>query len=155
MAYHNPFKSKEDADKVLFEFDDVARKMGIQYFLIAGTCLGFIRDKDYIKGDNDIDVGIKCGKERRKQFFRELEKSGFIRNGVPCARRGINIHFLRNKTLVDVFIAGKNVENPYANSFRKIAYNGREFNIFKNAEGYLAHKYGNWKTPKRAKGYSK
>ena len=145
MNYHTPSDYKKDADKALFEFDDIAKKTEIQYFLIAGTCLGFVRDKGYIKGDNDIDIGIKCSGEKREEFFRELEKSGFIKNGVPCARPGINIHFLKNKILVDVFFAGKNVENPYADSFRKIPYNNREFNVFKKTEEYLTHVYGNWK----------
>lgn len=145
MNYHSPSTAKQDADKVLFEFDDIARKMGILYFLVAGTCLGFVRDKGYIKGDNDIDIGIKCGGEKREEFFTELQKSGFIKDGVPCARLGINRHFLKNKILIDVFFAGKNIENPYAGSFRKIVYNGRAFDIFAKAEEYLAHIYGNWK----------
>lgn len=145
MSYHFPFDHKKDADKVLFEFDDIARKMGIQYFLVAGACLGFVRDKSYIKGDNDIDVGIKCNGEEREKFFRKLERSNFKRGATP----GANRHYLKNKILIDVFFRGKNIENPYANSFRKIVYNKREFNVFKKVEEYLAHKYGKWKVPLR------
>lgn len=151
MSCHFPFDYKKDANKVLFEFDEIARKMGIQCFLLAGVCLGFVRDKGYIKGDNDIDVGIKCSKEKREKFFRKLEKSGFRRGATP----GGNRHYLKNKILIDVFFRGKNIQNPYADSFRKIVYNKREFNVFKKVEEYLTSKYGKWKIPIDAKTFSR
>lgn len=50
--------NKERAKQVLFDIIDIFEKYNIEYFLFLGTLLGAVREKDFIEGDNDIDIGI-------------------------------------------------------------------------------------------------
>ena len=42
--------------RLLVAFDEVCRKLNIQYFLFAGTLLGAVRHKGFIPWDDDLDV---------------------------------------------------------------------------------------------------
>jgi len=134
---------KEDADILLFEFDNLARKLGIEYFLILGTCLGFVREGSYLKRkDDDMDIGIKCGEEKREILFEALEESGFRRD----ENSDENTHFVKKNTLLDIWFSGGYINSPFLDSAKKIIYKGREFNLPLEAEKYLAYTYGDWKT---------
>lgn len=50
---------KDNAKKVLFEVKDILDKHNIEFWLCFATCLGAIREKDFIDIDFDIDLGIK------------------------------------------------------------------------------------------------
>lgn len=49
---------KELAKKFLFKVYDILDKFGVEPFLIGGTLLGAVRDKDFIEWDKDIDLGL-------------------------------------------------------------------------------------------------
>lgn len=50
---------KEKAKIVLFEIKEILDKLGIEFWLLHGTCLGIYRDGDFCDGDNDMDLGVK------------------------------------------------------------------------------------------------
>lgn len=133
----DPFKIPEFADKLLNEYLDIAEDLGIQTFLIDGVVLGLIRDgTPYIEADNDIDVGIFGDFEK---FKIELVKNGFI-----CKRVwGNNGHFLRYNILFDVFFAFH--DKKFLQSFDKVEYKGRDYNVPHPVEDYLKERYGDWK----------
>jgi phosphorylcholine metabolism protein LicD len=59
---------------------DIATKHEINCFLDCGTLLGAIREKDFIKWDNDIDLGIikkNYTHEQLLRFVKEIYKSGY------------------------------------------------------------------------------
>lgn len=61
LGFHIDRKRKElwaiELD-MLFELDRVCKKLGVQYFLEAGTLLGAARDGRFIPWDDDIDVSM-------------------------------------------------------------------------------------------------
>lgn len=57
----------------LVEFDRVCRQHNIPYFLIAGTLLGFIRDKQNVPWDYDVDVAVTA--DYRETLLQALEES--------------------------------------------------------------------------------
>lgn len=150
-GYHFPFDYKEDADEVLFEFDNIVKDEGLEYFLIYGTCLGFYRDSDYVLGDNDIDVSVKCGVETRKKLFEKLERAEFMRYYTIGANPSRNAHFFKKDILIDIFFFLQEVHYSFLNLARKISYKGREFNVPAETEKYLEFLYGNWKVPEEGR----
>ena len=141
MVY--PCDAKELADEVLEEWDDICNELKIRHFLALGTCLGFVRDKGYIKGDNDIDVGVPVADFGK--LAGELMKRGFKAGH----NFGGNQHFYKHGILLDIYF-GHGVK-----SLRKITYNEREYDIPHPVEGdleryYPASKWGvDWRTPVR------
>lgn len=54
----NPNLSKQDQKDLLHCVSSLFNEKKIQFYLGYGTLLGAIRDSDFIKGDNDIDLMI-------------------------------------------------------------------------------------------------
>lgn len=139
-----PCEAKEKADKVLREWDDVCKELKITHFLTEGTCLGLFRDKGYIEGDNDIDVGVLCTRDTRKKLTRKLREYGF-EVGRKLEKTQ---HFHKYGILLDVrFRFGS--RKRFLASFDKVYYNSRFYNVPHPVEEYLEARYGNWRTPKK------
>jgi len=158
---------KENADQVLEEWDNACRALGIEHFLVFGTCLGMVRDKGYIKGDHDIDVGIR--KQDFMKLHNQLLKNGFTSTGehqtlswihehfnpdaIEKIAWGTHIKFFKYDITLDVWI-GLIYDSHHKNfldSFDKVIYEGREYNVPHPVEDYLKTKYGEtWRIPLRA-----
>jgi|GEM_PF-853035 len=86
-------RGQQEVRKVLQELyetcDDFLRRVGARYFLDYGTLLGFHREGDIIKGDNDIDFGVFAEDFERIWESRSLLPPGFTlhdssyRHGCP------------------------------------------------------------------------
>jgi len=66
--------NKESAKKFLFEVYDVLESINLKPFLIGGTLLGAVRDKDFIEWDKDIDLGLVTDYFNNQDSFYELSK---------------------------------------------------------------------------------
>lgn len=140
---------KASADRALFEFADVADKLGITWFLGWGTCLGMVRDGGYVEGDNDIDLGVIGTKETLRELFRQLVGDGF-KEGKTFLNPGneLNRHFYKHGVLLDVFFAFRDDTKPFLTAFDKVAYRSRQFNLPSPVNEYLKLEFGDWKTPR-------
>lgn len=141
-----PCENEELADKVLFEFDDIAKSVGVTYFLLFGTVLGFYRNKGYIPHDHDIDTGIRCSIEERQKLLDELEKKGFSLS----SRSGFYWVF-KDKIQIDIWHRTGHAYNPYTDNLGTLIYKGREFNVPSPIVEYLEAMYGNWEVPGEGK----
>ena len=136
----DPFLQVENADKILDEVFQIAGEQKMNPFLLWGLCLGFVRDGGYIKGDNDLDIGVVCnGKRERQALAAILRKNGFT-HGTP--NRLHNIHFRKNKVLVDIYFL--EAEGFYS-SFDSVKYKGKIYSVPRPIEDFLTASYSNWK----------
>jgi len=138
----DPCKIPDIADKLLNEYWDIAERLKIKTFLLYGSCLGFVRDGGYIIGDNDIDVGILGGLE---ELTAELIKNGFINRRTY----GKNRHFLKYGILLDIYFEFS--DRIFLQSFDKVNYKNRDYNVPHPVEKYLKIRYGDWRTKKLRK----
>ena len=62
--------------ELLCEIDRVCKKNDIQYFLIGGTLLGAVREKDFIPWDDDVDIGVTRENydKMKAAFQKDLDK---------------------------------------------------------------------------------
>lgn len=135
-----PYTAKEEANALLEEFDDIATEMNITHFLIHGTCVGFLSAGRYPITDPDIDVGILCSREKRRQLFQRLKTNGFIRNKIMQDIKW-NCTFIKNNLRFDVYYG--NLPMEFLQEFDKFEYNERVYNIPHPIEKYLESAYGN------------
>lgn len=148
-----PSDEPEVADKILEVFADTCQKLDMTFFLMAGTALGFVRDKGYLEKDNDIDVGVLCDSEGFKQLEVALVERGFAVDPTGLG----SVHSWKDNMLVDIYASYgweedrtiKRCVIPYAESWDNVAYRGRTYNIPHPYEEHFACLYGpNWRTPR-------
>ncbi len=138
-----PSSKPKVADSVLDTFFGVVNDVGLRACLAYGLCLGFVRDKDYIPGDNDLDV-VLINKEGKltPTIQKSFEKAGFARR-TSYPPPSNNVHFVKDFILVDVYFR---VAGEYYITFGKVRRNGKVYPIPHPIDGYLKACYGAWGT---------
>lgn len=138
-----PYNFKEFADELLKDWSDVCKSLNIPHFLLMGTCLGFYRDKGYIEGDSDIDVGILCSPERVEDLVKALAEKDIKGGG----RLACNINTGRNRVLLDIWHVFGPLHMAFLSKLDTIIYEGRTYNTPSPIEDYLEFNYVDWRTP--------
>ena len=67
-------------EKMMADFKDVKlifQKVGVRFFSIKGTCLGSIRNADFIEWDTNIDQAIFATPEEKMKVMNLLFEEGF------------------------------------------------------------------------------
>lgn len=96
--------SKDDAKEVLFKMQDTLFDCGLKMYLTYGTLLGAIREKDFIKGDLDVDVYV----DDEDKLFESLSK--IEANGLHLIRvipRTVYTFRLNKSCFIDIYIVKK------------------------------------------------
>lgn len=160
--------------KALKEIDLAFKALGIEYFLIQGTCLGAYRDKRIIRGDGDMDFGVKheIMKEKCLALANILGQSGyaykFEDKPFPYSRA---IHASKEwpgggKIRIDIcdFVLNEKSRERFCVNYRRnycivhpagwfenmqeIDFYGLKVKVPTPIEGYLIREYGGtWKVP--------
>lgn len=156
--------------ELLYKIDDALNDAGIFYWIDYGTLLGAIREHDFIKHDEDIDIGVKY--EDYKNVPEAMEKKGirmfaqsFVdgQNGViqRYIYKGITFDvyfyeiFEEQETMVcysfyrvdqttrekKTVVGVEKFEVPYS-GFKKYSFKNRLFNIPQKVDDYLKVLYG-------------
>jgi len=146
------------ANQALLKFADVANELGVTWFLVGGTCLGIVRDGDYILGDDDVDVGILCNKDELLKLFGKLEAHFKYEGVFTNPDNTYNLHFWKDaigrphvNVLLDIFFIYTKGERTFFNSFDEVTFLGRKFNVPHPVDNYLTHCFGNWRVKSDSK----
>lgn len=142
----------------LLDFKRLLDSKGVHFGIIYGTLLGAVREKNFIKYDEDIDVFIL--NENREKFLSLLFELRII--GFEVVRYESDLlSIMRNDDYIDVYFFKKNIlgrwgcngdslEGRYLNSNGKIWFLGEEFNTPGEYVKFLEKAYGkDWKIPKK------
>jgi phosphorylcholine metabolism protein LicD len=135
----------------------------IPFFLIFGTLLGAYRDKDFIKHDSDIDIGLL---EQYNEKIVELINDGYFAiYGLKYIREWHekkHIRALQYKSdYIDLWFFDKRGKQYYSGAhyniyasqidcgFSKIMFYGQKYNAPNDIEAYLSRHYykSDWKIP--------
>lgn len=81
LVYQTRIKLKKYGLKALQIFDELARKEGWEYSLGYGTLLGAIREKDFIKNDDDIDILVRR-EYLTSDLIQKVKSAGFEIKGL-------------------------------------------------------------------------
>ncbi|WP_373079634.1 LicD family protein [Fusobacterium varium] len=153
--------------KTLILIDKIFKEVNIEYWLDTSTLLGAIREKKFIKGDNDLGLGINI-KDYSMIIPKKLKENGIlllreylVDNGnygreQTYIYKGVEIDIfyhtinMKNKTTkYHSFISNGNSNNylvkealfPFE-GLVKIDFLGKEYNVPKNYIEYTKVKYG-------------
>ena len=146
-------------EKMMTDFKAVKlifQQVGVRFFSIKGTCLGSIRNADFIEWDTNIDQAIFASEEQMVMIRQLLIKEGFV-----VDKKSDLITAIRNTT-VNMYIVLKYEGRFFINDnppiyFKKESLDtlvsatiGGEFCFTQdNPTEHLVDLYGeNWATPK-------
>ena len=158
------------AERLLREVKEIMNRLGVQFFLRQGTCLGAVRDGAFIPWDDDLDLGVVVGldgftEQSIDPVLAEFRESGYY----VQAERSDNVvisTLLKDSMRIDLLFHWIINEHIYHwpgiwfpvslfNPLKEINFMGEEFLVPNPPEEYLRIKYGpNWRTPRQL-GYAK
>ncbi|GHV66290.1 hypothetical protein AGMMS49928_00630 [Spirochaetia bacterium] len=157
-----PF-NKNDAKELLLKTKEVLDRHGLLFCLATGTLLGAVRDKDFITGDEDIDIFIYAkDKDRLISLIPELNN-----NDIKLCRIGKNHLYsfmYKGKCYVDIYILKSfkfslfgiycydfnthAMPKKYFREIQEIDFLGTTFNCPKDPVRWLEFLYGKtWNIP--------
>jgi len=149
---------KEEADKVLDELTNIFADIDVDYFLMAGTLLGLMRQNDFLAHDSDIDIGIFDDNDAER-IKRNLSQAGF-KFAYAFGKKGKNLEyrFFKNGIQIDIFFYYKDNDKLYCGVFdnkgncykylfdkfvsEKTLFKNIEVQIPSNPNKYLEAQYG-------------
>ena len=151
--------------KAFIEITDQLKKNKIPFFLYGGVLLGFIREKNFIKWDWDIELGFKY--ETIKYYWKSILKILFENNFnvIEIDPNNLKIKFTKyvnpKVTVFEIngfrydyfkkeYIRKKtNIPQVFLKGFSKISIFNRKYNCPKYSKKFLKIMYGDWKTKKK------
>jgi phosphorylcholine metabolism protein LicD len=142
----------------------ILEKLDVSWYLAFGTALGFYRDKDFIKGDTDIDIAILADKDtpfgeimdkfqEEYQLIRSVTKDGKI---YQMCFQGYDYFiidicfFYRNDDVYESYCEGGKWEDKVdtVSLTKELQTKYGNYPIPFHIEEYLTARYGDWQTPK-------
>ena len=154
----------ELAKPILKEAKEVLDRLGIPFWLRQGTCLGAVRNQDFIPWDDDIDLGSVIGlngvtEAMVAHVFDAFRDRGYFVN-VESNDRWIAAGMMKSSIRIDLtffhIIDSSIFHFPFIwiparlfANLKEIEFMGSKYLVPNPPKEYLTAKYGpNWITPK-------
>ena len=134
----------------------------IKFFLVCGTCLGAVRNGDFIPYDTDTDIGVyRKDKLKIASVIKELNEVGLI--PIRATQDDSLLTLMRDDEYIDIGFFRKTIDskgniswnsdnNPVAGDhfdcLSEIEFIGEKFFVPSDVKNYLKKIYGvTWKIP--------
>ena len=158
------------AEKLLLETKVIMDRLGVQFFLRQGTCLGAVRDHAFIPWDDDLDLGVVVGLNgfteqsidpvlaafRESGYYVQAERSDSIVIST-LLKNNMRIDLLFHRVINEQIYHWPGIWFPVTlfKQLKEVSFIGEKFLVPNPPEEYLRMKYGpDWQTPKQL-GYAK
>jgi hypothetical protein len=148
----------------LIDIKRILDQLGAVFFIASGTCLGAVRDGQFIEWDDEMDMGSVIGLNGLDEKTIDRGIAAFEDNGyyvhVDRSSRHIGVHVVKDSIRADwtchriigdsVFqYPGVRTSLELFTQLKEIDFIGEKFLVPNPPEKYLETKYGsNWATPK-------
>ena len=148
----------------LIDIKRILDQLGAVFFIASGTCLGAVRDGQFIEWDDEMDMGSVIGLNGLDEKTIDRGIAAFEDNGyyvhVDRSSRHIGVHVVKSSIRADwtchrivgdsVFqYPGVRTPLELFTQLKEIDFIGEKFLVPNPPEKYLETKYGpNWATPK-------
>lgn len=158
------------AKNLLLEAKEIMDRLGVQFFLRQGTCLGAVRDNSFIPWDDDLDLGIVVGHNGFTEQSIDEVLEAFRERGyyvqAQCSDSLVISTLLKSGIRIDLLFLWVIDEQIYHwpgvwfpvslfEELKEINFLEEQFLVPNPPEEYLRIKYGpDWQTPKQL-GYAK
>lgn len=109
---------QEEAEELLKKFSDTLNKNNIMFWLEFGTLLGYYRENDFIKHDNDLDFGAYL--YDADKIRKALLKIGFklIRKYISTDG-GLEECYRYKHTILDIFYFRANEQGLFCTTYTR------------------------------------
>jgi len=148
----------------LIDIKRILDQLGAVFFIASGTCLGAVRDGQFIEWDDEMDMGSVIGLNGLDEKTINRGITAFEDNGyyvhVDRSSRHIGVHVVKesiradwtcHRIVGDSVFQYPGVRTPLAlfTQLKEIDFIGEKFLVPNPPEKYLETKYGStWATPK-------
>lgn len=153
----------EDANATLQLTCKLMSQIGLKTYLCFGTLLGAVRDRNFIKGDEDVDVYVESEEILCSNISRLYENGLKLIRVIP--KRVYSFRYI-DGCYIDIYVFQKNVRSiwgkccyylngwampkRYFQNEMQIEFLGEKYYSVTNPEDLLAFWYGkNWRVPVR------
>ncbi len=155
-----------DAEAAFKDLTDIKRILdeeNFTFWMIGGTLLGAIRDNDWIKWDEDVDLAVYNEDLIPKYNIlkEKFMKAGFIfRDAEKPVGIKINLYRYKQKNSIDGLYLDPHYQNneyrlsrkrkhprKYFEQYGDIKFKGMVFRVPSPPEKYISFMYKDWKNP--------
>lgn len=140
--------------EALLAVKEIFEKHNKRFFLIAGTLLGFVRDRNFIRGDTDIDLGVFADEVSIPEMREMFADTNFYLDRDFEHQVG---YFSKDGVLIEIFVCQRTKDCLAKHSYGETLtweyplfdlveaeFRGRKFWIPEDSEGVLESNFGDW-----------
>jgi FkbM family methyltransferase len=161
-------KNLTERNYTLQKLTKILEKLKINYFLEGGILLGLIRNKNFIKWDHDVELGVFSNKLSKKKIIKilnEAHENNLVISYVDHTLNNLKINLTEHWHTKFTIIGFKKNNNFYERDMYrypskflkkldKINFLGKKYYIPYNVQNFLEWVYGDWKKEVKSRNIS-